>query len=158
MVIIGLLVVSLSFLAWFFVSVFTPQRSFEVIYEPTSRGVVTDSDTIAFEASQTTGESASSSPELPPVVIVNESGVPEAGARLAVVLTELGYVVAGVRTELDTEKGRTVIVYADDLADEALALSARLNNALLSAVEPDATATSSLTVYLGRDVAATFIE
>jgi hypothetical protein len=88
-----------------------------------------------------------------PLVLVNSSDTPGEAARLERELEKEGYRIDGLESDLGEAKDRSVIVYDASLANDALALSKKLGNALLSA-RPEEATTSGITVYIGNDYTA----
>ena len=145
-VVFGLIV-----LAWFLSVVLTPQRNYEVtVGEEEQATRLSSEEVIADQRRQAAGvpeeTTASSSYELRLINAGSEPGVTyEASERLKTA----GFSVTERDVLLDEDRERTVVVYTTALADEAVAISKLLQNALVSAA-PE-TATSGITVYLGSD-------
>ncbi len=82
--------------------------------------------------------------------LINSSDTPGAGADLRSQIEERGYGVSRLESDLRDSKEKTVIVYTQDIVEEALNLSKILGGALLSA-HPSATTTASIEIYIGND-------
>lgn len=82
------------------------------------------------------------------LVLVNASGRSGIAAELKSELEREGYRVDELRSDLTGAKERTVIVFDPTYEEAALALSARLGNALLSA-STEAADKAVLTVFIG---------
>jgi len=153
----GLLLVALIIVLGYFISIAREtERSYQVAYEGGGSPVMVSSDQIEFEARKldiAQGEPPRMFENEPLwVAIVNKSGVAGLGATVAVLLETAGYAVGSVDTELGAAQGRTIIIYDPRVTDDALALSAKLNNAPLSAFASPDTASSLIEIHVGSDL------
>lgn len=151
------LLVLLVLLGWFFRGAFDGERSYQVRYDDAASESTVSSDQIAFETQRANtpihGEPTSDEALSGAAVdIVNVSGIAGAGATVALLVEAKGYRVGTVTTELGAEQGRTVIVYDPTATEVALALSADLSNAPLSAFSEPASTTAPVVVYVGSDL------
>lgn len=149
---VGLLIVAISIyiVSWFFVSVSENDRAFEVTINGSGGNVVVDSESLEYEQHQTF--KVVEKRDIPPVLIVNRSGVNGAAANAALVLEEFGYTIKSVSTDLNTIEEQTVIVFDPSLEDQALELSTILDNALLSAFTVEDPDMPLITIYVGSDL------
>ena len=155
--VVGILLSLLMVLGWFLRGAFMSERSYLVRYDDSAVTNTVSSDQIVYETERTrllsAGEQgASSTNPVPLVDIVNVSGVAGAGATIALLVEATGYQIGTVTTELGVAQGRTVIVYDPTATEVALALSADLGNAPLSAFTEPASTTAAVVVYVGSDV------
>jgi hypothetical protein len=153
----GILLSLLFVLGWLLRGAFMSERSYLVRYDDSALTNTVSSDQIVYETQRTRRQSAgeqgaSSTIAVPLVDIVNVSGVAGAGATIALLVEATGYQIGTVTTELGAAQGRTVIVYDPTATEVALALSADLGNAPLSAFTEPASTTAAVVVYVGSDV------
>ncbi len=144
-------------LGWLLRGALVGERSYQVRYDDAVAADTVSSDQIAYETQRaskpvTSDELVGTEVSRPLVDIVNVSGVAGAGATVALLVEAKGYQVGSVTTELGAGQGRTVIVYDPASTDVALALSADLDNAPLSAFSEPATSTAPVVVYVGSDL------
>lgn len=146
----------MTILWWYFTTVIQTQRSYEITYKNFDRDTVVSSDEILFNEQKLAFPDLDTAPASAtndvPVIIINQSGVAGLGATAAVLVESLGFKVMQVRTDLGADLGRTRIVASSLTTDAALSLSTLLNNALVSAVD-SSEASTTVTVYVGRDLA-----
>jgi Na+-transporting methylmalonyl-CoA/oxaloacetate decarboxylase gamma subunit len=150
---LGVLVVLmvLYLLSWFIATVSQENRAYEVTINGNSERVVVDSESLQYQEQQT--NSVVAKRDVAPVRLINRSGVNGVAAKVAVALEELGYTIDSVSTDLNVTETKTVVIHDPLLEDEALELSALLDNALLSAFTAPDTDNLILTVYVGTDLA-----
>jgi len=154
---IGILVIGvfIFIIVWYIKSATTDQRSYEVVYENTDSNVTLSSEEIIYN--QLRNERKLSqftiSEHLPPVKVINRSGVPGLGAEVKLKLEALGYNVTELGSESSNSQKRTVVIYKAGEETEALRLSSTLDNAPISTYGTNVT-DETLTVYVGEDVAA----
>jgi hypothetical protein len=134
---------------------------YEVTFIREGNDVTVTSDQLEYEAEQpptiATDEISIVEEEidtLPTIIITNASGVSGVAAQKRQELEEAGYAITELRTDLSDLYRRTVIIYTEDLAEEALAISAALDNALLSASSKDTSEGSFINVIVGADLVA----
>lgn len=72
------------------------------------------------------------------LMLINATTEPGAGARLAKVLEEQGFMISSIMQDTERREGRSSIVYDPALQDEALLLSQKLGNLLMSVRVPQA--------------------
>lgn len=142
--------ISVAAVYLFVIEVTKELRDYEVVIEGAGEGITLSSEEILYERSGTQKEAAVTEDEQPfSLILVNSSDTPGAGASLQSRLHEEGYVIASLRSDLETSKNRTVIIYDPEVQEAALALSKKLGNALLSA---DAQTQGTITVFIGNDL------
>ena len=152
---IGILVIGIfiGFIAWYVGSATTNQRNYEVVYENADSNVTLTSEEIIYN--QLRNERKLSqftvSEHLPPVAVINRSGVPGLGAEVRLKLEALGYKVTTLKSETTSPQKRTVVIYKAGEETEALRLSSVLNNAPISTYETNDVSDKTLTVYVGDD-------
>ena len=143
--------VIIAYIISFFIgSVSDENRAFEVTVNRAGEEVVLDSESIEYEERQ--GVETAQKRDVPPLILVNRSGSNGGAADVALALEELGYTIDSVSADLNQTEEKTVLVYDPVLADEALELSALLNNALLSSFEEDSNNEPTITIYIGSDI------
>ena len=153
---IGILVIGvfIFIVVWYIKGATTDQRGYEVVYENTDSNVTLSSEEIIYN--QLRNERKLSqftiSEHLPPVKVINRSGVPGLGAEVKLKLEALGYNVTELGAESSNSQKRTVVIYKAGEETEALRLSSALNNAPISTYDTNVT-DETLTVYVGEDVA-----
>lgn len=143
----------------FLKDVTTEQRDYEVVIDKSGTNVKLSSEEIMYDRTAQNGDIATSSAQIEPqeeqkfsLTLVNSSDTPGAAAALQKQLETEGYQINDLQSDFSESKERTVIVYDLSVQDEALALSKKLSNALLSAsTQTDANA-AVITVYIGNDL------
>lgn len=147
-----LVMLSITAIVFFFIEVTKEQRDYEVTIDAIDSDITISSEEILYERSNET------SAPLPAVtdqqyslILVNSSDTPGAGASLQAFLQNKGYMITELHADLESTKERTVIVYDNQLQEEALILSGMLENALLSADARPSEA-PSITVFIGNDL------
>jgi hypothetical protein len=84
--------------------------------------------------------------------LVNATKEPGTAAYVALTLEDEGYRIDTLRAEVEREQKRTVVIYDRTLIEEARALSATLDGALLSGrTEDPESETPNITVIVGED-------
>lgn len=159
--IIGIIIFSSALLV-FFHDVRKESRDYEVTIDNPDAAVTLSSEDIIYD-SQTevkpyatiqTNVIASTSSESQSfkLNLINAGDTPGAAASLRANLEEEGYEITKISSDFESVRERTVIIYSPAVADEALRLSERLDNALLSALPPDNnTQVPAITVRIGND-------
>ncbi len=131
-------------------SVSEDDRAFEVTVNRAGEEVVMDSESLQYEPQQSSDDAIKR--DVPPLVLVNRSGVNGGAATVALALEELGYTIDSVSADLNQTEEKTVVVYDPSLAEDALELSAILDNALLSAFDDSNADDQIITIYIGSDI------
>jgi hypothetical protein len=151
---IGVLMIGLVLyiIVWFFNSVGESDRAYEVKISGAGDEVVLDSESLAYEAQQQTNEVVAKR-DVPPLKLINRSGVNGTAARVALALEELGYTIDEVSTDLNTVQPRTVVVFDPSVTDDAVDLGEILNGALPSPFTAEAGMPPTITVFIGADLA-----
>lgn len=146
------------YVVWsFLVDVTTEQRDYEVTIENPDAEVTISSEEILYEKEKANTETVAATttdqvPQNYELVLTNSSDTPGAAAAMQSQLEKEGYTIASLKSDFEESKQRTVIIYDVAVQEDALALSKRLGNALLSArPEEDMTEQSNITVFIGND-------
>ena len=132
------------------------ERPYEVTIEGAGNNVKISSEEIKYnnlkkEVEKTNNKAVTASSSLK-IKIVNQSGVSGLAARLRLKLEKAGYEISDLSSELGASEERTVIIYAPEYADAALALSKLVPNSLLSAYAKAASADTPITIYVGKNL------
>jgi LytR cell envelope-related transcriptional attenuator len=133
----------------------TSYRGFEVVYQNSDANVTLTSEEIIYN--QLVIERGKSeikvNPNVPKVKIINRSGNPGMGAETRLKLEAQGYEVVSLEADFSSPQAKTVVVYAVVNEKDALRLSSRLNNALVSVYDgSEKIEENVVTVYVGADV------
>lgn len=133
-------------------------KDYEVTIENDDQDVTLSSEDIIYEKEKTAIEekSVTSETEISTSTIdnvyeldlINAGDMPGAAATLRVQLENLGFTINSISSDFEESRDRTVVIYAVGLEEEALAISKKLGNALLSA---DPEAENNITVFIGND-------
>lgn len=150
---VAVIVAFVSVIVWFIANATTDQRGYEVVYENTDSNITLSSEEIIYNQlrSERRLNEFSVSEHLPPVRIINQSGVPGLGAEAKLTLEALGYKVTELSSDSQSPRKRTVVIFKSDQEVEAIRLSSVLNNAPVSTYETNP-ADNALTVYVGEDL------
>ena len=143
--------------AWFILSATDAERAYEVTVDRIDADVSINSEQVQYDVLIAELGDLGGQRDVPPIRVVNRSGVAGAAAQVAFNLTELGYAIESVGTELNESTERTVVVFDPAFADQALDLSVTLGTALLSSFEAAST-DPLIAVYVGKDVASKVTE
>lgn len=149
---IGLLIVLIViYLAtWFVGAVSEDKRAFEVTVSGLEQDVTVNSESLEYQEQQS--ETAMIKKDVPPLRLINRSGINGGAADVALALEELGYTIDTVSTDLNQTENQTIIVYNPEYQEAALELSDILDDALLSAYSGGGETDSQITVYVGSDI------
>lgn len=157
--------VAAAFLVYFFTTeVLKEHKDYEVVIDTSNSAITLSSEDILYERSiQEKEDSLASSTVIMQVedqmfslVLVNSSDTPGLAASMQKDLESSGYAIDSLRSDFEESKDKTVIVYDVAVQDQALALSKRIGNALLSA-NPETNIdiqVPRITVYIGNDYEA----
>lgn len=129
------------------------KRAYEVTIEGANEDVTISSEQVEYDAKKNSNseeETPVNQKEVPPLLIINQSGINGLAADLRIKLENSGYSIADLSNDSSTKRDKTVIVYAPDFAEEALEISRQIEGALLSAYE-DAPEENPITIYVGKD-------
>jgi hypothetical protein len=150
-----LVITFLVLVIWFVSSANTDTRGYEIEYVNADANLRLTSEEIIYRQLKQERETSpiSIDESLPPLKIVNRSGVPGLGAEAKLQLEARGYKVVVLEADFATRGDRTVVVYPTNQEREAKRLSAHLNNAPISAFEAEDTS-GVITVYVGDDIRA----
>lgn len=149
---VGIVLISIGLIMWFFSSATDKNRSYEVTIDRIDADVTLNSEQIIFQQLQSEVPTVGALRDVPPILVVNRSGVSGAAAVVAQQLAELGYDILDVEIDTSSANDKTVVVFDAQYDDDALDLSIALNGALLSAYTPTS-ADPFLVVYVGKDIA-----
>ncbi len=133
----------------------TSHRGYEVTYQNTDANITLTSEELIYNKFiEERGESdIKTNPNLPKLKIINRSGRPGQGAETRLMLEDQGYEIISLEADFTSRQAKTVVVYSVDKEKDALRLSARLNNALVSVYEGEsANVEEYITVYVGSDI------
>ena len=147
------IVIFISSVTWYIQSASVAERAYEVIIEGDSAKMQISSEDVEYETlkEEVTVEPVMPDEELPQISIVNRSGVSGLAAELKIRLEGEGYEVVDISNDFGAAEDNTVIVYDPEFAEEALALSQKIKNALLSAFAGASDNDVPITIYVGRD-------
>lgn len=148
-----LVILFVSGLVVFVKNASVPERSYEITVGEKGLGVDISSEQMQFDEMRKGEASEIISvivEECPPIKLVNRSGISGLAAELGVELESLGYEIADLSTEFSAKERNTVIVYPPDFTEEALELSNKIDNVLLSAYS-NALESEFITIYVGQD-------
>jgi hypothetical protein len=140
---------------WLFVSeVSQEQKDYEVVIDNVDTDVTLSSEEIIYDRTQTeepVQQSQEKSEQRFELVLVNSSDTPGAAGSLQRTLEAEGYAVSDLQSDFEETKERTVIVYDVEAQEEALTLSKKMSNALLSSNPSSSSTTPSIRIYIGND-------
>lgn len=147
------LLVSVVCFTLFWNEVSVEQKDYEVVIDNSDTDITLSSEEILYNQAQ------EEDPQdvLPPneqdydLVLVNSSDTPGVAGSLQTRLAKEGYIIHDLQSDFSESKKRTVIVYDTSVQEEALALSKKLSNALLSANPSSENTRASITIYIGND-------
>lgn len=147
-----LIILCVGVLVWYILNANAEYRPYEIVYTSDTAVTSISSEEIIYTSMKaaTIKTEAVSDEELPNLAIINRTTRPGLGAEMRIALEELGYTISELSAESTSPQKRTVIVYESAAYDDALTLSAHLDNALISAREED-TEGPPITVYVGSD-------
>ncbi|MEZ4200089.1 MAG: LytR C-terminal domain-containing protein [Candidatus Paceibacterota bacterium] len=138
---------------WYIYEVTTTDRPYDVSIQNPDQTVALNSEEIQFqELIKNENQSETGTVQSYDLHIVNTSGVPGAAALVSVDLYTQGYQINKVGIEEARVQERTVIVYDLAVQEEALLLSKRLDNALLSSRPGSEDTSNIITVFVGKDL------
>lgn len=143
---------------WYMGDVLTKERSYEVTLKQPDGTVKLSSEEVIHDRLQSSEQvvdaTEGSVSDGAKVRIVNASGEPGAGAKVALLLEKNGFVIDGISTDQDI-RTRSVVVYEQSELSHATTISELFSGALLSSFTPDKEATStdraSLLLIVGED-------
>lgn len=139
---------------WFVQDANTESRPYEVEIGGVGGQMTLDSEDIEYEKraseSPTPRSATTTNDGIPPIRIVNQSGLVGLAAEVRLLVEAEGVEVVEVDSDIGAGEWNTVIVYHPDFAAAALELSKLIDEALLSAFA-EADPAAPITVYVGRD-------
>ena len=144
-VIVSALLVFVALFVWYLVLALTSERGYEVSYEENGEMVQLEKTT---EANQ---NEHSSAVDLPPLSVVNRSGVAGLDELVAIELESKGYEVAVQKVDVGVEEARTVIVYDPEYVDNILELQSLFPGALVSSYVAVDGSEPPITIYIGNE-------
>ena len=150
------LITFIIILIWYIASANTTHRGYEVVYVNSDTNITLTSEEIIYNQLVLDRgiEKTEVNVTLPKIKIINRSGTPGAGAEVQLRLEALGYEVLALEADFSSPQARTVVVYAVANEKDALRLSTRLNNALVSVYDKESEEAEVMTVYVGDDIPA----
>ncbi len=140
---------------WYVQNASVSDRLYEVTIDGTDENITISSEQLEYETRKTEAsddEAAVPVVTTPPIKIVNQSGVPGLAAALRLRLESLGYEVKELTNDLERTEMNTVIVYAPEFDEAALALSGLVYGALLSSYAEAAGTETPIIIYVGKDL------
>lgn len=153
-------------LIYFVNEVAEPNRDYDVVIENPDQNINLSSEEIIYESNQTEGQvdevkaqnliseatTTTFTNQLFELLLINAGDTPGAAAAMKRQLEDEGYEVKKISSDFGDTKKRTVVVYSSGLEDEALAISQKIGNALLSArPEGEDEKVPVISVYIGDD-------
>lgn len=138
---------------WYVKNASVDERGYEITIEGNGQDVVISSEQVEYDTrkeSEPVTDEVIEARVVPPLHIINRSGVSGLAAELGIILEAQGYEIAELSSDFGVSEQNTVIVYHPDYVTEALELSKLINGALLSAFA-DAQPDEPITVYVGQD-------
>jgi hypothetical protein len=148
-----IVVIAFAYIAFLFIkSAAVDERGYEVTINGLDQDVTISSEEVRYEelrAGTPVNENVAVK-EVPPLTIINRSGINGLAARTRLLLEQNGYQVGETSSDFGVDEDTTVIVYAPEYENEALAISQLLGGALLSAFGEAGGSDSPITVYLGQ--------
>ncbi|MCA9365731.1 LytR C-terminal domain-containing protein [Candidatus Kaiserbacteria bacterium] len=152
-----LILLALSTIVWFIKNANIEDRNYEVTVEGVDNSITITSEEMIYDDyeqsdNQVTQDITLEAPaNVPKISIINTSGIPGTAATLRKQLETAGYTVEKISSELNRHDERTIVVFTTEFQDVAVALSERLNDALLSGVSTSTTG-SDITIFVGSDM------
>ena len=142
-------IVFIALVIMYFVAVLQPSREYEVT---TESGEVVNREQIEAEPEPIEDMAVSTELGEPVITVVNRTNDAPHANYVAELLEADGISISEVVNDNGPLENRTVIVFSPSVTEKALLLSARLNNAPLSALpEIEINETPEITIYLGTD-------
>lgn len=145
-------IIFIGTIVWYAQSASVEKRAYEVTIEGINESVTVSSEQVEYEAKRDVSSTTKpvDKKSVPPLIIINQSGINGLAAELSVRLETKGYEVASLSNELEIHRDSTVIVYNPEFADDALELSKQIEDSLLSAYA-EASLETPITIYVGKD-------
>ncbi|MEN9922005.1 MAG: hypothetical protein RL097_281 [Candidatus Parcubacteria bacterium] len=139
---------------WYVSTASESNRSYEVTIDGLERDVTISSEQLQYEAIKNSATTTAEIQEkdFPAIKIVNQSGVAGLAADLRIKLEAAGYVISSLSTDLERIENNTVVVYAPEYSEQALALSERVYGALLSSYAEASGTETPIIIYVGKDL------
>lgn len=139
-------------IVWYIQSASVSERGYEVRIEGVDQNVVITSEDVRYDELQADAP-INENPEvkeIPPIDIINRSGVNGLAARTRIALESAGYRVRETSTDFGVTEDTSVIVFDPQYQEAALEISQLLGGALLSAFSDTESESTPITVYLGQ--------
>jgi len=154
---VGIVVLSILSIVWFVSSATDTERAYEITIDRLDADVTLNSEQVQYDTLLDASGDLGGQRNVPPLRIINRSGISGAAARTAFNLTELGYSIESVGTDLNESVERTVVVFDPAYDSDALDLSVTLGTALLSSYQA-ASDDPLIVVYVGKDIATKLVQ
>ncbi len=157
----GVLILIAVGIWYYFSSVTTQLRDYEVTIENPDKNITISSEEILYDREDTPEAVTSEhTQEILPeqtyvLTLINSSDVPGAAAKLQRKLESEGYSIAGLESDFGESRDKTVIVFDTLLQEEALELSGILDGALPSAQAVGNPESAMISIYIGNDITDT---
>jgi len=146
-----------STVVWYIGDVLTKERTYEVTLKKPDGSVTLSSEEVLHDRLSDASNiviPSSDAEGVKKVRIINASGEPGTGARVALLLEQNGFAIDGISTDQDI-RTKSVVVYEQSELTSATAISSLFSGALLSSFTPDLEATSTdrapLLLIVGED-------
>lgn len=158
LLVVLLLMLLILFLIWYIKGATADQRSFAISYNDGAEKVEVSSEQIMYNELKGTSDLNKQDTEIESktnnakILIVNRSGETGAAAKLRINLEEDGYRIDKLEADLEAKQEKTVIVYKREYQEEAIKLSEKLNNALISVTDETEINDYSIVIYLGSNL------
>ena len=148
-----MLAVFIAGVFWYVTNANIENRSYEVTYLNSEQNTKISSEEIIYNelSSQQNKNDIAVNDTLPPLNIVNQSGVPGLAAKLRAKLELMSYQVLSINSDTENLKTETKIVYSKENKSDAEELSNILNNAEIQIDDNDEN-DNTITIYIGSDL------
>ena len=152
----GMITVGLFFLGtvvWYVQNASVEQRGYEIIIDNNGQGVTLSSEQVEYDLmreNSSPGLEVVDLKPIPPLRLVNQSGINGLAAALRLQLEGFGYEISTLTNEFGVAEENTVIVYHPDFQDEAFELNEIIGDTLLSSYL-EASLDAPITIYVGQN-------
>lgn len=154
---VTLVLIFIAVVVWYIKNANTSHRAFEITYVNNDKEVKVNSEEIIYNDLKNSNNSTSEEKKLENTSVhlslINRSGVPGIGAEIKLKLENKGYEVSELEADFSSIQKKTVIIYSEGHSEEALKISAELNNSLVSLSGDEDKNKEPIVVYLGSDLA-----
>jgi len=152
----GMITVGLFFLGtvvWYVQNASVEKRGYEIIIDNNGQGVTLSSEQVEYDLmreNSSPGLEVVDLKPIPPLRLVNQSGINGLAAALRLQLEGFGYEISTLTNEFGVAEENTVIVYHPDFQDEAFELNEIIGDTLLSSYL-EASLDAPITIYVGQN-------